>query len=555
MSEILLFMPLSVLLMDTEKYQHLRDLSGSSESSLCLSSHSPSYSASHTAHASIRNSYDDWEGPEVDKEREKEKENEQEGREKDLEVELEIEMEFERGRERERERERESEREAEDKDRIDELRMSASCRKGKNITDNLNLLNRAALWLSRDNSTLGPAPAPGHPHTHGQGAGQRTGLGLGGHCSAPLLADITPNNSPSYSSSSGSFSERARSLSSPTLSSSSTQRSNNDSKTAAVSPMESPSHTTTAAAAATAATATAATATAAATAAAAAGVLPRSASQLEMLTEAQSLLSLSSSSAGSTTKTAAAAAAVAASHEVVAPVRKLLRTHATDLNLARLAPIVGALQKNPSTHPNPSTTLRTVIPRYRQNTFAPSSPVPALQLSGLFHAVSEDDSTVKRKMKGRGQGQGKGRGQRPPNVPLLLLETLSPQQRLQSSVDACSASVSRTGSGSGSASYMSVGTGSVGGVGMSRQYSSASVSSNNSVSSSSKTHPVAAGLVYSSARYCTRFSNNFLIVVSSFSLLLVLLLSFISSFIYFLFSTIPFILLSPSHLLFFSFSK
>lgn len=460
-------MPLSVLSMDTDEHNPLRDTSGSSETSLRLSTHSPSFSTSYTAHVdSIRNSYDDWERTELDKDNDAER---------DREIELEIEIEKEK--EKEREREMEIEREAEERERSDELRMSPSSRKGKKITENLNLLNRAALWLSRDNSTLGLGPAPLHAHgpghahasrAQGQGSDLRLGLGLGlgGHTSAPVLADISSShNSPSDSNSSGSFSERQRSLSSPTLSSSSRSNGNGNGN----SNTDGNGNCT--------------------------GKATRSSSMTG---------SSSSSGAMDSPSTAVAPPPPSLPHTLsqpqseaqtaaVTPVRKLLRTRAVDLNLSKLAPIVTALQKNPLVH------QRTTIPRHRQHAFTPTASVPALQLSGLFHAVSDDDASVMSKTKGGGQGQG----QRPPIVPLLLLGAVSPQQRLLDNGDGGSGSGSRPGSGSATRTGTGGGSGREGrgGVGLYKQSSSTSMPSRNSITSFSKLYPVITEQVHCTARY------------------------------------------------------
>lgn len=154
-SEVLLFMPLSAFQasgsnLSSRKRDHGAEMSGDEEGdrdSVQMnarkgSSHDGSVFSSTSSRPS--SSFESNEGSSINTADERERE-----REREIEIEREIEKEIE---EREKELEREKE---EDKDKDDGKQNNASFRKGQKVTENLNLLSRAAFWLSRDNSTLG----------------------------------------------------------------------------------------------------------------------------------------------------------------------------------------------------------------------------------------------------------------------------------------------------------------------------------------------------------------------------------------------------------------
>lgn len=155
MSEVLLFMPLSAFQasgsnLSSRKIDHGAEMSGDEEGdrdSVQMnarkgSSHDGSVFSSTSSRPS--SSFESTAGSSINTADERERE-----REREREIEREIEKEIE---EREKELEREKE---EDKDKDDGKQNNASFRKGQKVTENLNLLSRAAFWLSRDNSTLG----------------------------------------------------------------------------------------------------------------------------------------------------------------------------------------------------------------------------------------------------------------------------------------------------------------------------------------------------------------------------------------------------------------
>ena len=83
----------------------------------------------------------------------------------------------------------------------DDGKQNASFRKGQKVTENLNLLSRAAFWLSRDNSTLGISGATLNSEA----------IASRGSTEYPLVRGRSNSTSPRY------FSHRSESISSATV--------------------------------------------------------------------------------------------------------------------------------------------------------------------------------------------------------------------------------------------------------------------------------------------------------------------------------------------------
>jgi hypothetical protein len=108
-----------------------------------------------------------------------------------------------------------------------------------------------------------------------------------------------------------------------------------------------------------------------------------------------------------------------AESETHIPFKSLLRTHVINLQTA-ISP-VDSIKRAPSSTPAPAPFLPLKRPSYSSSTYR-SPNVPALQLSGLFRAVSEDELSTLGERVAWQKSRSKGSMKRPLNVPVLLLE-------------------------------------------------------------------------------------------------------------------------------------